>query len=146
MTWRSTSASRSTIRPTTRFISHSRSQWARPQLCRRMLPFFDPSEPTRMGLSQAWGCRSKAGRGRAAFRPDDLWGSIDDRSLSSGYDLRDVMAALSQAAAGARLPLLPALFHPDRWLLWLGLAFVLAVYFAPLGIVGALKADEAKAE
>jgi branched-chain amino acid transport system permease protein len=54
------------------------------------------------------------------------------------------MAALSQAAAGARLPLLPALFHPDRWLLWLGLAFVLAVYFAPLGIVGALMADGAK--
>jgi ABC-type branched-subunit amino acid transport system permease subunit len=32
----------------------------------------------------------------------------------------------------------------NRWLLWLGLAFVLAVYFAPSGIVGALKADEAK--
>jgi branched-chain amino acid transport system permease protein len=60
--------------------------------------------------------------------------------------LRDVMAALSQAAANASVPLLPALFHPDRWLLWLGLAFVLAVYFAPSGIAGALKADEAKAE
>jgi branched-chain amino acid transport system permease protein len=57
---------------------------------------------------------------------------------------QDVMAGLSQAAADASLPLLPALFHPDRWLLWLGLAFVLAVYFAPSGIVGALKADEAK--
>jgi branched-chain amino acid transport system permease protein len=33
----------------------------------------------------------------------------------------------------------------DRWLLWLGLAFVLAVYFAPSGIVGALKGSEAKA-
>jgi len=43
------------------------------------------------------------------------------------------------------LPLLPALFHPDRWLLWLGLAFVLAVYFAPTGIVGALKGGETKA-
>jgi hypothetical protein len=50
--------------------------------------------------------------------------------------LQDVMAALSQAAADARLPLPPALFHPDRWLLWLGLAFVLAVHFAPAGIVG----------
>jgi branched-chain amino acid transport system permease protein len=56
------------------------------------------------------------------------------------------MATLSQAAADAHLPLLPPLFHPDRWLLWLGLAFVLAVHFAPSGIVGTLKADEAKAE
>ena len=60
--------------------------------------------------------------------------------------LQHVMGALSQLAADARLPLLPALFHPDRWLLWLGLAFVLAVYFAPLGIIGALKPREAKAK
>ena len=40
---------------------------------------------------------------------------------------------------------LPALFDPHRWLLWLGLAFVLAVYFAPLGIVGALTRTEGKA-
>jgi branched-chain amino acid transport system permease protein len=59
--------------------------------------------------------------------------------------LQDAMAALSQAAATAGVPLLPALFYPDRWLLWLGLAFVLAIYFAPSGIVGALKAGEAKA-
>ncbi len=58
--------------------------------------------------------------------------------------LQDVMAGLSRLAAAARLPLLPALFHPDRWLLWLGLAFVLAVYFAPLGIVGALRPAEGK--
>jgi branched-chain amino acid transport system permease protein len=64
--------------------------------------------------------------------------------LAESY-LQDVMAALSRAAADASLPLLPALFHPDRWLLWLGVAFVLAVYFAPTGIVGALRADEAKA-
>ena len=50
-------------------------------------------------------------------------------------------ALYPQTAANAGLPLLPALFHPDRWLLWLGVAFVLAVYFAPAGIVGALKAD-----
>ena len=52
--------------------------------------------------------------------------------------LQAAMGALSRLAAEGRLPLLPALFHPDRWLLWLGLAFVLAVYFAPNGIVGAL--------
>ena len=58
--------------------------------------------------------------------------------------LQEVMGALAQIAAEAHLPLLPALFHPDRWLLWLGLAFVLAVYFAPTGIVGALSGSEAK--
>jgi branched-chain amino acid transport system permease protein len=75
-----------------------------------------------------------------------LYGGIIGAALfvfAESY-LQDVMAALPQAAAAASLPLLPALFHPDRWLLWLGLAFVLAVYFAPSGIVGALKADEAK--
>jgi branched-chain amino acid transport system permease protein len=75
-----------------------------------------------------------------------LYGAIIGAALfvfAESY-LQDVMARLSQAAAKASLPLLPALFHPDRWLLWLGLAFVLSVYFAPSGIVGALKADEAK--
>ena len=75
-----------------------------------------------------------------------LYGAIIGAALfvfAESY-LQDVMAALSQGAAAASLPLLPALFHPDRWLMWLGLAFVLAVYFAPSGIVGALKADEAK--
>jgi len=28
------------------------------------------------------------------------------------------------------------LLHPDRWLLWLGVLFVLSVYFFPAGIVG----------
>ena len=76
-----------------------------------------------------------------------LYGAIIGAALfvfAESY-LRDVMGALSEAAAAAGLPLLPALFHPDRWLLWLGLAFVLAVYFAPSGIVGALRATE-KAE
>jgi branched-chain amino acid transport system permease protein len=76
-----------------------------------------------------------------------LYGAIIGAALfvfAESY-LQDAMATLSQTATSANLPLLPALFHPDRWLLWLGLAFVLAVYFAPSGIVGALKADEAKA-
>src|SRR5208283_2611776 len=58
--------------------------------------------------------------------------------------LQDLMGALANVAADARLPILPGLFDPHRWLLWLGLAFVLAVYFAPLGIVGALKPAEGK--
>jgi len=76
-----------------------------------------------------------------------LYGAIVGAALfvvAESY-LQDVMGALSRLAADARLPLLPALFHPDRWLLWLGLAFVLAVYFAPSGIIGALKPREARA-
>lgn len=58
--------------------------------------------------------------------------------LAQNY-LQDLMGRLSTAAAEAGLPLLPGLFHPDRWLLWLGLMFILAVYFAPTGIVGRLR-------
>lgn len=53
------------------------------------------------------------------------------------YYLQPGMAALSAALAG--LPLLPRLFHPDRWLLWLGVLFVVIVYFFPSGIVGRLR-------
>ena len=44
------------------------------------------------------------------------------------------------AKATEALPLLPSLLHPDRWLLWLGVLFVLSVYFFPSGIVGKLRA------
>jgi len=37
-------------------------------------------------------------------------------------------------------PLLAALLSPDCWLLWLGLLFVLSVYYFPTGIVGRLRA------
>jgi branched-chain amino acid transport system permease protein len=29
---------------------------------------------------------------------------------------------------------------PDRWLLWLGVLFVLSVYYFPTGVVGRLRA------
>jgi branched-chain amino acid transport system permease protein len=56
--------------------------------------------------------------------------------------LRALIGAASTATAS--LPLLPNLLHPDRWLLWLGVLFILAVRFAPRGIVGELarRADE----
>jgi branched-chain amino acid transport system permease protein len=41
--------------------------------------------------------------------------------------------------ATASLPLLSALLSPDRWLLWLGLLFVLSVYYFPTGVVGRLR-------
>ncbi len=51
--------------------------------------------------------------------------------------LQDVLALANKALVG--VPLLANLFHPDRWLLWLGVAFVLCVYFFPTGIVGSLR-------
>jgi branched-chain amino acid transport system permease protein len=56
------------------------------------------------------------------------------------YYLQSLMGGLAEALAG--LPVLPALFHPDRWLLWLGVLFVLIVYFFPLGIVGRLRKEQ----
>ena len=57
--------------------------------------------------------------------------------LAQNY-LRDLMKVASDALEG--LPLLPALLHPDRWLLWLGVLFILCVYYFPFGIVGKLRA------
>jgi branched-chain amino acid transport system permease protein len=51
--------------------------------------------------------------------------------------LQDLMKLGSDAAAG--IPLLPSLLHPDRWLLWLGVLFIVCVYYFPSGIVGRLR-------
>ncbi|HYW92551.1 MAG TPA: branched-chain amino acid ABC transporter permease [Gammaproteobacteria bacterium] len=50
-------------------------------------------------------------------------------------------AGLSLVAATpvGHVPLLGSLVAPDRWMLWLGLLFVLSVYFFPQGIVGQLR-------
>ncbi len=37
------------------------------------------------------------------------------------------------------IPLLAQLFHPDRWMLWLGICFIVSVYFFPKGVVGRLE-------
>lgn len=55
--------------------------------------------------------------------------------------LQALMGMAEQATAG--IPLLPDLVAPDRWLLWLGVLFVLSVYFFPTGIVGRLRAGKA---
>ena len=52
--------------------------------------------------------------------------------------LQDLMKLASGATQG--IPLLPNLLHPDRWLLWLGVLFILCVYYFPAGIVGKLRA------
>lgn len=56
--------------------------------------------------------------------------------LAQSY-LQDLLRWLGAVTEG--LPLLPAVFTPDRWLLWLGLLFVLSVYHFPTGIVGRLR-------
>ncbi|MCF8177545.1 MAG: branched-chain amino acid ABC transporter permease [Sulfuritalea sp.] len=57
--------------------------------------------------------------------------------LAQNY-LQVLMGKASVAMSG--IPFLANLLHPDRWLLWLGVLFVLSVYFFPTGIVGRLRA------
>ncbi|MCD6674409.1 MAG: branched-chain amino acid ABC transporter permease [Burkholderiaceae bacterium] len=57
--------------------------------------------------------------------------------LAQSY-LQDLMRFVSGALEP--VPIAAALFSPDRWLLWLGLLFVLSVYYFPTGIVGRLRA------
>lgn len=52
------------------------------------------------------------------------------------YYLKDLMALGAEATAS--LPVVPDLLNPERWLLWLGLCFILLVYFFPAGIAGTL--------
>ncbi len=51
--------------------------------------------------------------------------------------LQDLLRLGSEAASGVAW--LSALLSPDRWLLWLGVLFVLSVYYFPTGIVGRLR-------
>ncbi|MEQ9811853.1 MAG: branched-chain amino acid ABC transporter permease [Azospirillaceae bacterium] len=51
--------------------------------------------------------------------------------------LRGVMGWAAEATGA--IPVVTDLVHPDRWLLWLGLLFILSVYFFPSGIVGRLR-------
>jgi len=60
--------------------------------------------------------------------------------LAQNY-LQDLMKIA--AAAVHDVPLVGAIVSPDRWLLWLGILFVLSVYYFPSGIVGRLRASRA---
>jgi branched-chain amino acid transport system permease protein len=57
--------------------------------------------------------------------------------LAQNY-LQAVLTVAGAAVAG--VPLVSLLVTPERWLLWLGLLFVLSVYHFPTGIVGRLRA------
>ena len=56
--------------------------------------------------------------------------------------LQDLLRMGSEATAA--LPWLSALLSPQRWLLWLGVLFVLSVYYFPTGVVGRLRARTVK--
>ena len=61
--------------------------------------------------------------------------------LAQNY-LQDLLKLASGATEG--VPVLAAVLTPDRWLLWLGVLFVLSVYHFPTGIVGRLRAAALK--
>ncbi|HWP20958.1 MAG TPA: branched-chain amino acid ABC transporter permease [Burkholderiaceae bacterium] len=56
--------------------------------------------------------------------------------------LQDLMRLGEGAVEG--VPVLAQLVSPDRWLLWLGVLFVLCVYHFPAGIVGKLREARAR--
>ena len=57
--------------------------------------------------------------------------------LAQNY-LQDLLKLGAEPLAG--VPVLSAIVSPDRWLLWLGVLFVLSVYHFPTGVVGKLRA------
>src|SRR5450755_2215297 len=56
--------------------------------------------------------------------------------LAQNYP-QDVMKIAASAVQG--VPVLAQIVSPDRWLLWLGILFVLSVYYLPTGVVGRLR-------
>jgi branched-chain amino acid transport system permease protein len=56
--------------------------------------------------------------------------------LAQNY-LKTLMGQASELLSG--VPMLAAALHPDRWMLWLGVLFILSIYFFPIGIVGKLR-------
>lgn len=67
-----------------------------------------------------------------------MWGAVIGAVLMvlAQYYLRDLMEVASHATEA--LPLIPELLDPDRWLFWLGIIFILLVYFFPKGIAGTI--------
>ena len=61
--------------------------------------------------------------------------------LAQNY-LQDLLKLGGGAFEG--VPVLSQLVSPDRWLLWLGVLFVLSVYHFPTGVVGRLRAWRAR--
>ena len=82
---------------------------------------------------------------RAADRRDrrhghDLRRGRRRRAVRARAELPAGPAEARQRGASSGVPVLAALLSPDRWLLWLGVLFVLSVYYFPTGVVGRLRA------
>jgi len=56
--------------------------------------------------------------------------------LAQNY-LQDIMKLAESSVEG--IPIVEGIMHPDRWLLWMGVLFILCVYYFPFGIVGKLR-------
>ncbi len=52
--------------------------------------------------------------------------------------LQELLKLAATAVGG--VPVVSLLLSPDRWLLWLGVLFILSIYYFPAGIVGKLRA------
>ncbi|KGM49223.1 branched-chain amino acid ABC transporter permease [Pseudooceanicola atlanticus] len=74
-----------------------------------------------------------------------MWGAVIGAVLMvmAQYYLRDLMGTAAEATAN--IPLLPEVLNPDRWLFWLGIIFILLVYFFPKGIAGTIAQKGARA-
>jgi branched-chain amino acid transport system permease protein len=57
--------------------------------------------------------------------------------LAQNY-LQDLMKVGAESVQN--IPVVSQIVSPDRWLLWLGILFVLSVYYFPNGVVGRLRA------
>jgi branched-chain amino acid transport system permease protein len=68
-----------------------------------------------------------------------LYGAVVGATLfliAQSY-LQDLLRMGSEALVA--IPWLAGLLSPDRWLLWLGVLFVVSVYYFPTGVVGRLR-------
>ncbi|MEM9108350.1 MAG: branched-chain amino acid ABC transporter permease, partial [Pseudomonadota bacterium] len=74
-----------------------------------------------------------------------MWGAVIGAVLLvlAQYYLRDLMGVAAEAVTS--IPVLPHILEPDRWLFWLGITFILLVYFFPKGIAGTIAAKGARA-
>ena len=73
-----------------------------------------------------------------------MYGSVIGATLflvAQSY-LQDVLRLASEATID--WPWLSAILSPDRWLLWLGVLFVLSVYHFPTGVAGRLRLQAAR--
>ena len=70
-----------------------------------------------------------------------LWGAVLGASvyvIAQNY-LQALLGAAFRVLSDSPLKPVAGFVDPDRWLLWLGLLFILCVYFFPSGIVGQLR-------